>query len=193
MCLTCKDPQRFTNLNERGEVYHSDPSIVETEIWHRVLDLNTKQPTGCVRRDGYRTVGDVYQDLNERLDWYECTHCGDRVPKPDCGFMALHDRTCRKCGTKEGLEPLIDEYFSIVHRAAGAEWPHAINGEHVGGRTIVWACTGGNEGWYWHVGVLLTPRYSGPTEYKDLLVGKTFRSMEHCQKMAAECAKLLGV
>jgi len=91
-------------------------------------------------------------------------------------------------GTKD--EPFIDEYFSLDYEyelgdQRNARWP----GDDTW-RIAVFAVTGSSEGHYVHVGVF-SARENGPG-YRNLMLAKTFRGMDHALEIAAAITKFMG-
>jgi hypothetical protein len=176
------DPQRFTNLNEMGTLCRRS-ATVELDIWRYVIDLNTKQKTGFVKRERMRTSKEVYRDLRKHLDLLRCVKCGYERRPP---MRRTYDEKCQKC---EGeFQCLIDEYFSGP--SFGDELftiPHDYR------RVVCFPVTGGSEGHSWHVGILCPhPNGRGPLLYREIALGKTFAGWERCCELANRCAQLLG-
>lgn len=85
---------------------------------------------------------------------------------------ALHKRIRR----------LVDEYFTVACGVnTQAEWPADVRW------VACFPVTGGNEGHYVHVEVVLSDG-----SRKLLFLGKTFKGMAHAAKIAARCAVALG-
>lgn len=87
-------------------------------------------------------------------------------------------------------QDMIDEYFSVASdfKREAARWPN-------GWRWVAcYAVTGGSEGHYVHVDVISDVEIGGKHVRTSQLIflGKTFRGMDHAQKIAAACATALG-
>src|SRR5262245_46903720 len=103
------DRYAFTNMNEMGTVCATDKGVIALDVWRRVIDLNTRQETGYVKRERMRSLVEVYRDLYADLDVMVCDKCGHehkRRNNQDYGDK------CKKAGCDGEYECLIDEYFS---------------------------------------------------------------------------------
>src|SRR4051794_36961473 len=105
------DPYRFTDPATMGAVYHpvrsyarcalldaqgnvvpvGDPDPIPLDVWRHVIDPLTKQPTGHVRRERMRALGEVFQDLHRRLDVVACDHCGFERPRQEQDYCRTHE------------------------------------------------------------------------------------------------------
>jgi hypothetical protein len=142
------DRYAFTNVSEMGTVCAPDKGVIALDVWRRVIDLNTRQETGNVKRERMRTLREVYRDLHDALDVLVCDKCGHERKRRD-----RHDY-CAKCeqpGCDGEYESLIDEYFSGPDIAPdGGSCGDGLVPHNF--RWIAcWAVTGGNEGHYVHV------------------------------------------
>lgn len=172
-----------------GDVY-AEERFIETEVYRYVLFEGRR--TGYLRFSHLRSIRTVFKELKQAVDRRECNQCGQQVTAEFYGDYNFE--TCPVCGGE--FEMLVDEYFSIV--ADGVDHRHDRDfpiraGQ---GRVIVWATTGGSEGHYVHIGCIKQrdgDRYVNPPTYHDLYLFKTFRGMEHAQKMAARFTELLGL
>ncbi|MFH1921776.1 MAG: hypothetical protein ABIP48_18075 [Planctomycetota bacterium] len=156
---------------------------VPVDVWAKVLDLTTKEPTGFVKRKRFRTYREAFRDLYRELDRIDCQKCGwsdYRKPGDYCN-------PCPECG--EETVGFIDEYFSIGH-----DHPRGAEDQPIGQfwRIICYAVTGGNEGHYVHVEIVREKGLPGE-QIDTLALGKTFRGWDHAWTMAKRCAELLGV
>jgi len=177
----------FKNMNEIGP--ECEPIVpVPVDVWAKVLDLNTKEPTGFVRRLGMRSKIEVFGDLKKALEIDRCEQCGHerRIPKNKFKHWEKY-QNCPKCKAEKSMFDIVDEYFMLPDRERAGWIPSNIM------QVVCYASTGGNEGHRYEVGFLLErdePR--GPIVFEYFCGGKTFRGMEHAQFMAARCAELLG-
>lgn len=172
------DTYAFDNLNQIGPEVEPD-CPVPADVWAKVLDLTTGEPTGYLKRKRFRTYREVFRDLHRELDRIECPKCG----WSDYRERGVYCKPCPECG--EETEGFIDEYFSLAH-----DYPREAADQPIGPfeRIICYAVTGGNEGHYIHVDVI---RENGASDC--LALGKTFRGWDHAWAMAKRCAELLGV
>lgn len=192
------DSYAFTDPAEIGPQCNPDPNTIALDVWAKVLDPQTKQPTGYVKRLRMRTLQEVYHELYERLDVVVCDKCGhERKRRPkDC---------CAKCKCGGEYFWFIDEYFNGPHQ--GGDVPHDFRW------IAAYPVTGGSEGHYVHV------EFGAPAEQVmicdpndhtgfgkpvfvnlrspvwrivRLALGKTFRGFDHAEEIAKRCSKLLG-
>jgi hypothetical protein len=142
---------------------HENPNTIQLEVWRRVVDESGK-PTGRVVRVAGRPIPEIMRDLDRRLT----------------------------------AEDLIDEYFALgqPYQYDHARRPHTPLDWPDRYRWIAcYACTGGSEGHYVNVDLITENGKEGKEAdwvRNALAVIKTFRGMEHAQKIAARCAALLG-
>lgn len=203
------DRYAFTNTNEMGTVCSPDKGVIALDVWRRVIDLNTRQETGNVKRERMRTLREVYAELYEALDVLVCDKCGHERRRDD-----RHDYCgkCRQPGCDGEYESLIDEYFSGPDIAADGGCVGSGLVPHDYRWIACYAVTGGNEGHYVHVefrvpveqvkvstgedfgtAKLVTPlRCENLWRPVRLALGKTFRGMDHAAEIAKRCSKLLG-
>src|SRR5690349_16993748 len=105
------DPYAFTNPAEMGEVVPPQPRTyarhavldekgqvvsigiadpIPLDIWRYVLDPVTKEPTGHMKRERMRSLGEVFADLNGRLDVVRCDRCNHERPRQGGEGRPLH-------------------------------------------------------------------------------------------------------
>jgi hypothetical protein len=186
-----KDTYAFLHGEEMGEVV--EPHCpAPTDIWRKIANGERK---GYLKRERFRTLLEIYGDLNHHLDVNFCPKCGWECPR-NPGVYAVK---CAKCG--EDCTCYIDEYFSLTGVDAHQKKPCGPYS-----RICCWAVTGGSEGHYVHIGCLkqeaLCRREGHAAEtlhlqefsvYEDWFLIKAFRGMDHAYHQAARVAKLLGV
>jgi hypothetical protein len=170
-------------------------SIVETDVWRRVI-IDGKE-TSYVKRERFRTVGEVCRDLYKFLDIWDCPTCGWEGPRR----RRIHwEMQCRKCGAD--CQQMLDEYLSTNDYNGNDKRPVGPY------KTVdVNAATGGNEGHYISIGALTEtiitvnqhPFYGDGTTEKTVLIYKhwatikTFRGMDHAHKLVRKITKLLNL
>ncbi len=203
---------RYGILDANGEpIPVGDPNPIQLDVWRRMLDPATREPTGFIKRERMRTLGEVFKDLDLRLDFLFCEKCGHEMTRPE-DYSYGEKCPVKKC--KGDMTSFIDEYFS------GPDAPR----EPVPHR-MAWVCcypvTGGSEGHYVHVDFLCrveqvkvrnpdpnapyrsfhvlakvpTPATFGEPvllSHVRLALGKTFRGWDHACAIANRCARLLG-
>ena len=171
----------FDNMNEIGPEVDG-LSQVPYEVWAKMLNLKTKEPTGYVRRLRIRQRVEVFRDLNTAIGrLYICPCCKEEYQ----GKPAEYTPVCPVC--KGEMEPLIDEYLSGPY----GEDEHKLCGPV--SRIVCFPVTGGSEGHYVHIGCLVDKGYDrDAVEYQEWFLVKTFRGMDHAAEIARRCAVLLG-
>lgn len=180
--MSAADPYLFDNMNEIGpEVEPLSP--VPADVWAKVIDLGTGEPTGYVKRKRWRTYREVFHDLYHELDRVGCPGCG----WSDYRKSGEYCKPCPGCG--EETEAFIDEYFSL-HR-----YPRETENHPIGPFRFIacYAVTGGSEGHYVHIEFIRDGDRDNHHKIDVLAIGKTFRGWDHAWAMAKECARLLGV
>ena len=142
---TTTTTERPTILGDELPCHFAGQSI-STEVYAKVLDAETKEETGFIRRVRYRTIREVFHDLHDALDIWICPKCGHEQPKdPDsCAWQ----EDCPACD--ERMESLIDEYFYNSVSTLGHD--NQPCGPYV--EIIVNAHSGGSEGHHVSVGCL---------------------------------------
>lgn len=167
-----------------GEDVESETPI-ETSVYSRIYDYTTKARTGTLRLRGYRTVREVYKQLQAKLDIVRCTVCPWSVPRKPSG----NAEWCPECASD--TEWLIDEYVSL-------------DGGHIGGyadkpcgpywRMICFPVTGANEGHYIHVGAIYSIACGATQDgYRDWMTIKTWRGMDGAFDMCRRIVDLLDI
>ncbi len=175
-----------------GEEIPCNWATIPTEVYAKVLDAETKEPTGFIKRIRYRTRLEVFGDLYKALDLWVCPKCEAERPvdHESCAWQA----DCAGCG--ERMESLIDEYFNCsVSRSTGNE----PCGPFV--EIIVNANSGGSEGHHVTIGALVRQdddRFGNkPLVYQHWFHYKTLQEgeagMDRAFAFARRCAKLLGL
>jgi len=170
-------------------------AVIPTEIYARVLDAETKEPTGYIRRTRWRTRGEVFRDLENALDLWVCPKCKHEQPKEPKSCAWQQD--CPACD--ERMESLIDEYFMLSGVRDEADLPCGPMIE-----IVCLASSGGNEGYHVSIGALVhqtdeqghelrgkPPVYQHWYHYKTLMEGEA--GMDRAFAFARRCAKLLGI
>lgn len=175
--MSTTDTYAFGNLNEVGPEVEPD-CPVPVDVWAKVLDLTTGEPTGYVKRKRFRTYREVFRDLHRELDRIECPKCG----WSDYREEGVYCKPCPEC--REETECFIDEHFSL-HLFPRDEADRPIKPHK---QIVCYAVTGGSEGHWVHVEF---EREGEPNEC--WAIGKTFRGWDHAWEMAKRCAELLGV
>jgi hypothetical protein len=194
------DPYAFTNSNEMGEVVGPQPRTyarhalldeqgkvipigpdpIPLDVWRYVIDLETKKPTGTIKRERMRTLGEVFADLYKKLDVVICEKCKHERPRAPEDCCAIHEG----CGGEYFW--FIDEYFHGPFNESEARQPVPCNFRWV----ACYPVTGTSEGHYTHIDFVVPEGES--CKLVRLALGKTFRGMDHAAEMARRCAILLG-
>lgn len=78
------------------------------------------------------------------------------------------------------------DYFGPLNHARAFEWPAEVKW------ISCYAVTGGNEGHYVHVDLVLEPKGAKAFEHKGVFLGKTFAGIDAALRLAAELTKLLN-
>jgi len=188
-----EQPSLFKNLKERGDEVPRDQPV-PLDVYCYILDPETGEKTGYVRRDRWRTYNEVYADLLRYTDIVHCSQwCGFEKPRADYGVgnYSWVDEPCpNHPGCAGHLEGLVDEYFSMMEptRQGGDVVIPPIE------RPCAFPVVGGNEGHYIHVGgVAAASREDGREEatFHLLALGKTFQGWAHAVRMANRLSSLL--
>jgi hypothetical protein len=147
-------------------VPHDDPSTVQLEYWRYVCSSVNMEPTGYVRRDCGRALGDVFDEFSARLR---------------ASFPEVED-----VWPAAKLAPWDPEVPRSEHAAwYRGEWREDGWPDH---RSIAcYAVTGGSEGYYVHVDVHF--RDGSPWSFATI---KVWEGLDHAFKIAHRCAELLG-
>jgi len=183
---TQADPYAITDKDLVGEV--STPicapghDTIPLDVWRKILDPNTRQSTGYVKRERMRTLEEVFQDLHKRLDVVICDKCGHERPRKAGEYCSKH----KGCGGEYSW--FLDEYF---HGPDPLERTNKNPVPHNWRWIACYPVTGGSEGHYVHVEFIVDNGKAG-LEHVRLALGKTFKGFDHAAEMARRCARLLG-
>jgi len=204
---------RHAMLDASGKVIPIGTESIPLDVWAYVLDPETKEKTGHLKRVKMRTLSEVHADLRDALDYLVCDKCGARKVKEDDCYRDLTHHVPPEQGADCGGEfySFIDEYFGgpDTYDKETTIVPHDY------WRIAAWPVTGGSEGHYVHVEFQVPVRdvevieeqhdfgrktktlplaghKHGLMKIVRLALGKTFRGMAHAAEMAHQCAVLLG-
>jgi hypothetical protein len=170
---------RYALLDDQGKVIPIGPDPIPVDVWRYVIDPETKKPTGTIKRERMRTMGEVFADLDKKLDVVVCDKCKHERPRTPQDVGAIHEG----CGGKYSW--FIDEYFH------GPFKDDARQPVPFGYRWVAcWPVTGASEGHYVHIHFVVPEGES--CKLVRLALGKTFRGMDHAAEIAGRCAILLG-
>jgi hypothetical protein len=177
---------RHALLDAAGEVIPIGPDPIPLDIWRHVLDPATGRPTGFLKRERMRTLGEVGDELVRALDVLVCEKCGHERPRRWQEVSATH----AGCGGE--YRWFTDEYFHGPHDSERHKpVPHDF-------RWIAcYPVTGASEGHYVHVEFVCPAGHRVADGEPNgrvvrLALGKTFRGLAHAAEMARRCAVLLG-
>lgn len=168
-----------------GPTVPEEEGRIALDIWARLLDEKSMQPTGTLRRIRMRTLGEVYTDLH----------------------TALKVQVCDKCSEERTTPSRYPQCYGGNHAGCGGQWCEIID-EYIAGpddqernnpvpRDFAWiACfpvTGGSEGHYVHIDFVRRGEGLGEkATLTRLALIKTFKGKGYAFRLARRCTDLLG-
>ena len=167
-------------------------ATVPIDVYAQVLDAETRQPTGFIRRLRWRTPTEIFRDLYAAVDLWTCPKCDHDEPlSKGKREQVTYHRTCRKCGVE--MEHVIDEYFCNSADTCG--YGNKPRGPLR--QVIAYTETGGNEGTHVMIGALVEQGLGKPCAYIHWFHWKTLREgdegLDRAFAFARRVTKLMGL